>query len=172
MGLFDSIAGNVLGSVLGGQQGGGNNPLGNILGAVLSGGSQQEASSAVGNIINASGGIGGLLEKAKSMGMGDVVGSWIGKGENQPIDADQATQLLGEDAVAGVASKFGLDMKQAGPLIAAMLPVIIDKLTPHGEVNPEQHSGEGLQNAVSGLLSGGGLSSILASIMGGGGKPA
>jgi uncharacterized protein YidB (DUF937 family) len=106
------------------------------------------------------------------MGLGDVVNSWIGKGPNQPISGGQATQLLGKDAIEGVASKFGLDLSQAEPLIASMLPVIIDKLTPHGDVNEEEHSGEGLQTSLSGLFSGSGLSSILGSLMGGGSKPA
>jgi uncharacterized protein YidB (DUF937 family) len=168
MGLFDSIAGNVLGSVLGGNQNGGSNPLGSLLGSIMGGASsEKEATSAIGSVINASGGLGGLVEKAKSMGMGDVVGSWIGKGENQPISADQATQLLGNEAVQGVASKFGLDLKQVAPLIAGMLPVIIDKLTPHGEIKPDEHSGDALTSAIGGLLQGGGLQSILGSVLGG-----
>ncbi len=172
MGLFDSIAGNVLGSVLGGNKDGGSNPLGSILGAVMSGaGNHQEATSALGGILNAAGGIGGLMQKAQSMGLGDVVGSWVGKGANQAISGDQVTQLLGSDAVGGIASKFGIDMAQAAPLIASMLPVIIDKLTPHGEVTEEAHSGDALQSALGGLLGGGGLSSILGAVMGGN-KPA
>lgn len=167
MGLFDSIAGNVLGSVLGGNQQGGGNPLGGLLGTLLSGSAAQDAPSAISSVINASGGIGGLLEKAKSMGLGDVVGSWIGKGENQPISASQATQLLGSDAVKDVAAKFGLNLDQVSPLIAGMLPVIIDKLTPHGEVNADQHSGDALTSAISGLMQGGGLQDILGSVLGG-----
>lgn len=167
MGLFDSIAGNVLGSVLGGNQQGRGNPLGGLLGALLSGASAQEAPSAISSVINASGGIGGLLEKAKSMGLGDVVGSWIGKGENQPISASQATQLLGSDAVKDVAAKFGLNLDQVSPLVAGMLPVIIDKLTPHGEVKPDEHSGDALTSAISGMMQGGGLQDILGSVLSG-----
>jgi uncharacterized protein YidB (DUF937 family) len=141
--------------------------LGNLLGGLLSGANHQEAASTVSSVINAHGGIGGLLEKAKSVGLGDAVNSWIGKGENQSINADQVTQLLGNETVQGIASKFGLNLQQAGPLLASMLPVIIDKLTPHGEVHPDQHSGAGLETAVSGLLQGGGLASILGGLMGG-----
>jgi uncharacterized protein YidB (DUF937 family) len=166
MGLFDSIAGNLLGSVLGGNQQGGN-PLGSLLGSILSGKTEQEAPAAISGVINASGGIGGLLEKAKGMGLGDVVGSWIGKGENQPINADQATQLLGNDAVKQVATKFGLNLDQVAPLVAGMLPVIIDKLTPHGEVDHAQHSGDALTNAIGGLLQGGGLQNILGAVLSG-----
>ena len=167
MGLFDSIAGNVLGSMLGGNQGG-SNPLSSLLGAVLGGGpSQQEATSALGGLINSAGGLDGLMQRAQTMGLGDVVGSWVGTGENKAINGDQVVQLLGGDAVQGLAGKFGLNLQQVAPLIAMMLPVIIDKLTPQGQVAPEANSGDGLQSALSGLLGGGGLQSLIGSVLGG-----
>ena len=141
--------------------------MGGLLGTLLGGAGAQEAPSAISSVINASGGVGGLLEKAKSMGLGDVVGSWVGKGENQPISASQATQLLGSDAVKDVAAKFGLNLDQVSPLIAGMLPVIIDKLTPHGEVKPDADSGDALTGAISGLMQGGGLQDILGAVLSG-----
>lgn len=166
MGLFDSIAGNVLGSVLGGNSSGGS-PLAGILGSLLGGSAEREAPAAISSVINASGGIGGLLQKAQSMGLGDIVSSWIGTGQNQPINASQATQLLGSDALQQVAAKFGLNLDQVAPLVSGMLPQIIDKLTPTGQVDPAQHSGDALTSAISGVLQGGGLQNILSSVLGG-----
>jgi uncharacterized protein YidB (DUF937 family) len=110
MGLLESMLGSALGS---GQQTG---SMGDILGGLLSN----------------SGGIDGLVAKFNASGMGDVVGSWIGKGENLPISADQISSVLGSDAVAGLAAKLGIDPAQASTALSAMLPGLIDKLTPHG----------------------------------------
>lgn len=172
MGLFDSIAGNLLGGMLGGNQGG-SNPLGSLLGGLMGGAvDHQGAASTIGDVINSSGGISGLLQKAQSMGLGNVVSSWIGTGANQSISGDEVTQLLGGDAVRAAAAKFGLNVEQAKPLIASMLPVIIDKLTPRGEATDAEHSGDALQSALSGLLSNGGLQNILTSVLSGGARPA
>jgi len=127
MGLFDSIAGNVLGSVLGGNQDG-SNPLASVIGSVMSG--KADLGGSMSTILNESGGLEGLKQKAEQMGLGSVVGSWIGTGENQPISGDQAVSLLGQDTVQQMAQKFGIDLGQAGPLIATVLPLIIDKLRP------------------------------------------
>jgi hypothetical protein len=105
--------------------------------------------------------------RAQQMGLGDVVSSWVGGGANQAIQPEQVGGLLGNDAIQAVASKFGINAAQAGPLIAAVLPTIIDKLTPKGEANDAEHGPDGIQGAVAGLLQGGGLTSILGSLMGG-----
>jgi uncharacterized protein YidB (DUF937 family) len=164
MGLFDSIAGNVLGSVLGGNQDG-SNPLASVIGSVMSG--KADLGGSMSTVLNQSGGLDGLMQKAEQMGLGGVVGSWIGTGANQPISGDQAVSLLGQDNVQQMAQKFGIDLGQAGPLIATVLPLIIDKLTPKGTVEPGASQGAGLEQAIGGLMSGGGLTSILGSLMGG-----
>ena len=53
------------------------------------------------------GGLGGLADKFSQAGLGDVLGSWIGGGQNQPISGDQVTQVLGSDALSGIASQAG-----------------------------------------------------------------
>ena len=164
MGLFDSIAGNVLGSVLGGNQDG-NNPLASVIGSVMSG--KADLGGSMSAVLNQAGGLEGLKQKAEQMGLGSMVGSWIGTGENQPISGDQAVSLLGQDTVQQMAQKFGIDLGQAGPLIATVLPLIIDKLTPKGAVEPGASQGAGLEQAIGGLMSGGGLASILGGLMGG-----
>jgi len=167
MGLFDSIAGNLMGSILGGQNGG----LGKLASDMMSG-NHGETSSALSGLLGSVGGIQGLVQKANEAGLGGVVSSWVGSGPNQPIDASQVTQLLGNETVKGIATKFGLDVNQAAPLVASMLPVIIDKLTPHGEIPADGgHSAEAIQSVLGGLTSGGGLTSLLGGLLGGN-KPA
>jgi uncharacterized protein YidB (DUF937 family) len=80
------------------------------------------------------GGLGGLVEKFKQGGMADQVNSWIGNGQNVPITAEQISQIFGSDTVRNIARQLGIDPEQAAQQLSAMLPGLIDKLTPHGEV--------------------------------------
>ncbi|MDB6074849.1 MAG: hypothetical protein JWO89_2489 [Verrucomicrobiaceae bacterium] len=161
MGLFDSIAGNLLGSVLGGQSSG----LGKLAADVMSG-NHHDLSASVTTLLSEVGGVDGLLQKAQQAGFGGVVSSWIGTGPNEPVNADQASELLGSEVMQKMAARFGIDPAQAAPMVAAMLPGIIDKLTPHGEVNPEGHTQEDVHAAISGMLSGGGIGGLISAFMG------
>jgi uncharacterized protein YidB (DUF937 family) len=119
--------------------------LDSVLGAVM-GGAQQQAGGAGGNLgallpvitsmlsnDGQQGGLGGLMEKFNQAGMGEVIGSWVGKGENMPISADQLSQVLGSGAIGDIASKLGIDPSQAGGMLSQALPGIIDQLTPDGQ---------------------------------------
>jgi uncharacterized protein YidB (DUF937 family) len=112
MGLFDSVLGAVTGQAQ--QQGG----LARVLGGLLA----------------EQGGLGGLVEKFKQGGMADQVNSWIGNGQNLPVTAEQISQILGSDTVRNIARQLGIDPDQAAQQLSAMLPGLIDKLTPNGEV--------------------------------------
>lgn len=99
-----------------------------------------------------SGGIGGLQQQFQQAGLGDVIGSWIGTGQNQPVAAHQLESVLGTQVLQGLAQKAGLNAQQVGPILATLLPVLIDKLTPQGQV--PQHQGGGLLEAGLSLLRG------------------
>jgi len=113
MSLFDSVISVVSDQLQ--QQGG----LANVLSGLLANNGEL-------------GGLNGLVTKFNQAGLGDVVGSWIGSGENQPISADQMTQVLGNDTLARADSQLGLDPSQLSGQLSAMLPGLIDKLTPNG----------------------------------------
>ncbi|MBI2769140.1 MAG: DUF937 domain-containing protein [Burkholderiales bacterium] len=123
MGLLDSVLGSVMGQAQ--QQGG----LAAVLGGLLANDGQL-------------GGLRGLVEKFNEAGLGEVVGSWIGHGDNHAVSADQLKEVLGSDAMASIAAKLGLDPAQAAGQLSQILPGLVDKLTPHG-VAPEA----GLGNA-------------------------
>lgn len=128
MGLLDNLAGTVLGK-FGGQQGG-------------------MAQIAL-DMFNQHGGIGGVLVKFKENGLAEQAASWVGKGENMPISADQLSSVLGSDAIAGMAAKFGISPETLSAQIAQHLPTVIDKMTPNGAV--EADSGN-LLSTVLGML--------------------
>ena len=81
-----------------------------------------------------SGGLSGLVEKITAGGLGDQVASWVGKGENLPISAEQLQAILGSSFVQGLAEKFGINAADVAGNLTSLLPQVIDKLTPDGEV--------------------------------------
>lgn len=132
MGLFDSVLGAVAGQMQ--QQGG----LANLVGGLLANNGEL-------------GGLAGLAEKFKQGGMGDLVNSWIGTGENLPISSEQISQVLGSDMVRNIASQLGIDPDQASQQLSTMLPGLIDKLTPNGALPA---GGLGNSGDLMGMLGG------------------
>lgn len=128
MGLFDSVAGAVL-SKLGGDKG-------TMVQVAM-------------DLFNQNGGLAGVLEKFKTGGFGEQADSWVSKGENLPITAEQITQVLGSSTINNIADKLGMDPDEISTKVAEYLPQVIDKMTPNGEVN----AGSGnLLTAVLGML--------------------
>jgi uncharacterized protein YidB (DUF937 family) len=80
------------------------------------------------------GGLGGLVEMFKSKGLGDAVSSWISTGENQPVSNDQITSALGSNTIQEISQKLGISGTDASNGLAALLPQVIDKLTPDGSI--------------------------------------
>ncbi|MDP3087860.1 MAG: YidB family protein [Methylotenera sp.] len=129
MSLFDSIAGAVLGKVMGGQQGG--------------------MAQVAMEMFNQNGGLEGVLNKFKEGGLGDLAASWVGKGENMSISADQISSVLGNGQIAEMAAKFGISPEMLSSQIAQYLPGVVDKMTPNGEVTIDSGN---LLSSVLGML--------------------
>lgn len=99
------------------------------------GGSQQAVIAAAMEFVNSQpGGLSGLVQKFEQGGAGGVIQSWIGNGENQSISPDQLQNVLGSDAVSGLAQKVGLQPDQVSGLLAQVLPHVVNAGTPTGEV--------------------------------------
>jgi len=107
------------------------------------------------NLINdpATGGIAGLVETFKNKGLGEVVNSWIGTGENKPISPDQIKNALGADTIAQIAEKVGISKDVVSQHLSQLLPQLIDKLTPNGKLPEAGKLGDAL-NAVKKQLLG------------------
>jgi uncharacterized protein YidB (DUF937 family) len=81
-------------------------------------------------------GVGGLASQFEQSDFGSHFASWVGNGQNLPINPDAIQQVLGQPVVANLAAKLGIDPQQASSLLAQHLPSIIDHLTPNGQVQP------------------------------------
>lgn len=132
MGLFDDVAGNILG-----------------------GGAQNKLAELALNLVsdNASGGLSGLAKIFAEKGLGDVVASWVSTGENQPVSGDQISQALGSEKIGEIAQQLGIGQQDAANGLAGLLPEIIDKLTPDGQVPDADVLTQGL-NLLKGRLFG------------------
>jgi uncharacterized protein YidB (DUF937 family) len=80
------------------------------------------------------GGLGGLLDKLQKGGLGDVVNSWVGSGQNQPISPKQLSPALGPDIIKTLAQRSGLSEEELTKQLSQVLPGIVDKLTPAGRL--------------------------------------
>ena len=88
----------------------------NALGSLLGGENGLDLSSIISNMTN-------------SEGLSEVVGSWLGNGENMPISMDSITDLLGSDKISEFASNLGLSEESAKGALADALPNLIDQAT-------------------------------------------
>ena len=60
--------------------------------------------------------------------------SWIGLASNEPIEAEQVGTALGPTKVNDLARQTGLPRAQLLEQLARLLPTVIDRLTPQGQL--------------------------------------
>jgi uncharacterized protein YidB (DUF937 family) len=119
MSLFDDLENKAANSMLGGS----SNPL---------------ATGLLQMINSTPGGLSGLVQSFHEKGLGAVAASWVSTGQNLPISADQIQHVLGSDQVKELAAKAGISPDAASSALSQLLPTLVDKLTPNGQV--PQHS--------------------------------
>ena len=113
----------------------------------LAGALGQGAGAAIGDLLKDQD-LGGVIAGFDKAGLGDVAGSWVSKGANLPVSAEQIRAVLGSGPVAQMAERLGVDPDQAADLIAKTLPQVIDRLTPDGKL---PSGGGGLGGLLGGL---------------------
>ena len=151
MGLLDNLGG--LAGQLGATNTGGN-PKAALIQAVLGmlvHGNEPGGLGGSGGI----GGLAGLLQRFQGAGLGDAVASWLGNGANQPVSPAQVQSALGDGPLRTLAEHAGLDEHEAASHLSELLPQLVDRLTPNGQI-PQTgvHDGgvEGALAALSGLF--------------------
>ncbi|MFC7460891.1 YidB family protein [Hydrogenophaga defluvii] len=88
------------------------------------------------------GGLGGLVAQLNQAGLGDIVQSWIGRGQNMPVSGNQLESALGSDVLGQLGGQLGMNGGQLGDLLAQALPGLIDRMTPDGQL-PQGGVGQG-----------------------------
>lgn len=156
MGLLDSVIG-----ALGQSAGGGAAGQGDLLSAVI--GMLGQGGGQAGGL----GGLAGLVEKMQGSGLGEVAASWVGTGQNLPISPEQLGGVLGQENLAGLAGQLGLNQGELLGQLSQVLPQLVDKLTPQGQI-PAGDIGAILGQLGGGAGGGaGGLGGLLGGLLGG-----
>ena len=160
--FLGQILGSVLGHTSGGQQespgdsgglsglGGG---LGGVLGNVFGRGSDQE-DGGIGGVapaggkgalvamllplamqwVQRNGGVGAVLDKFKQQGYSQQAASWVSTDENQPVDAQAVSEVIGTDELSRLSQQLGVPHEQVASGLADILPQVVNHLTPAGDV--------------------------------------
>ncbi|WP_165838710.1 YidB family protein [Roseicella frigidaeris] len=128
--------------------GGGLGGLGGLLGGLLGGAA-------------GAGALGSLLSGLRDQGLGRQVDSWVSSGQNEPVSPQELERSFDPQELDAAAQQAGTDRGTLLQEISALLPQLVDRMTPQGQV-PEHSQAAGnsgiddlLQN-VFGSLSGGG----------------
>ena len=93
------------------------------------------------------GGIAGLQSMFQQGGLGNIVSSWIGSGQNLPVSASQLQNVLHGGALQQAAQQAGMDPSALTGMMSSLLPHLVDKLSPNGQV-PDASA---LQKMMQGL---------------------
>ncbi|AZO63061.1 MULTISPECIES: YidB family protein [unclassified Mesorhizobium] len=83
------------------------------------------------------GGLGGLLDRLRDAGHGGVADSWVGTGQNRPINANDLGSALGPAVIREIAQRTGMNEQELLQQLSTALPGVVDKLTPNGQVPPQ-----------------------------------
>ena len=67
------------------------------------------------------GGLNALLDQLRRSGYKSQVNSWLGRGPNEPITADDLRKVLDNEQVRQMAQKLGIPMDQLFPTLAEAL---------------------------------------------------
>lgn len=119
MGLLDSLLSGLAGPPAGGGQAA--NPLLQLALQMLAGQGQ-------------AGGLGSLISQFQQAGYGQQMDSWISTGQNLPISPEQLMQVFGQGQLQQMAASSGMDVGQLSGGLSELLPQLIDRMTPAGQV--------------------------------------
>ena len=95
------------------------------------------------------GGLGDLLKKLGAGGNQQTVDSWVRPGENEPIAPGQLQNSLGSTTISDLARKAGVSESELLEQLSRVLPGVVDKLTPQGQIPSQYQVDEFFRRAVS-----------------------
>jgi uncharacterized protein YidB (DUF937 family) len=96
------------------------------------------------------GGLSGLEETFQHGGLGNIFSSWIASGQNLPVSAEQLQNVLHSGTLEQVAQKSGIDATQLTGLMSSLLPHLVDKLSPNGQLPDTSAFAQVLKGLVAG----------------------
>ncbi|MGO9006934.1 MAG: YidB family protein [Beijerinckiaceae bacterium] len=80
------------------------------------------------------GGLSALVQKFQNGGLAETVNSWIGQGQNAPIQPGQLGSVLGQQTISDLARQSGVSEQELLEQLAKVLPNVVNHLTPNGRL--------------------------------------
>ena len=140
-GLGGGLGGAALGSVLGGMLGRRGSSMGVPAGRSGVGGNRTALLVMLLPLamrwVQRNGGMNAVLEKFRQKGMARQTQSWVATGDNEPLDEQSVQQVVGRDELAQMAQRLGVPEEQVAQALAEIMPEMVDKLSPQGQVPPQ-----------------------------------
>ena len=135
-----------LDDLLKGTQGGGGG-LGGLLGGILGGGGGSAGGLGGNPMLRmllpvvasmlANGGLNRVLAGLREKGKAPEADSWVSRGDNKPVAGQDIRDAVGDDEITSIADKLGVSKDEAADAVAAVLPDVVDQVTPSGELPPD-----------------------------------
>ena len=79
-------------------------------------------------------GLGGLLDQFRQRGLSNQADSWVGTSANQSLAPEDVQGVFGADDISRIAQEAGLNDIETREGLAQLLPDVVDRLTPNGQV--------------------------------------
>ncbi|MGV6858991.1 MAG: YidB family protein [bacterium] len=76
----------------------------------------------------------GLVGMFQEKGLGSIVESWLGDGDNEAVSPEQLKEVVGSDKIAELAQQFGGDEDSLLGGLSEALPQLVDKSSSGGSL--------------------------------------
>jgi len=100
-------------------------------------GNLDSITSALGGLLSDNNGnldLGNIVSSLQEKGLGSVVESWLGDGDNESISTDQVKELFGSEKISEMASQLNTDEGSVLGGLSEALPQILDKSSSGGSL--------------------------------------
>ena len=84
--------------------------------------------------VQKNGGLNAVLDRFKQQGFGKQAQSWVHTGDNDGIDGKAVEQVVGGSELQQMAQRLGVPEQEVAQAFAEIMPQMVDKLTPQGQV--------------------------------------
>ena len=97
------------------------------------------------------GGLSGLLQRFTAAGFGPEAASWVSSATNLPVAAAAVRAAIGDGTVRALARRVGLGEDRTARYLSSLLPKLVDRLTPSGDLPGAGLPVSGMEGAVASL---------------------
>jgi uncharacterized protein YidB (DUF937 family) len=88
------------------------------------------------------GGLGAILDRFRRGGFGAQADSWVGRGANEALPPEALSAVLDDRQLDEIASEAGVTPDEARTGLSQLLPDVVDRLTPDGQVPDDERLGQ------------------------------